>query len=103
MSSKLVWIVIESTSPIQIPIMNFFESTSSGLGFENNNYTPNWYEPHKIIKPEPPNFLKPSNSQNKEALGNIKLVGVYSNHESAKLAVGCAPNRKILGPSTISL
>ena len=107
MSSEALWIVIESINLIQLPIMSYDY---------NNNFTeleqPIWYEPHNSIRSEPrnshrsilqeqQNFLKPSNIQQREPLVNIKLVGVYSNFESAQLAVGVAPNRKLLGPTVL--
>ena len=105
MSSEALWIVIESVNLIQLPIMTYDYDT---------NFTeleqPVWYEPrnlmrsdnsHRSILPEPQNFLKPNNIQQREPLANIKLVGVYSNFESAQLAVGVAPNRKLLGPTVL--
>jgi hypothetical protein len=120
MSAETLWIVIESVSLIQLPNMTFDYNTNfSEFGY--NSQQPVWYEPdnshrsilpeprsltrpdnsHRSILPEPQKFLKPNNIHQREPLVNIKLVGVYSNFESAQLAVGVAPNRKILGPTVV--
>jgi hypothetical protein len=92
MSVEPLWIVIESISLINhIPIItyeqptNFFESEIS-----------RWYKPYNLIQQNnhPRTILH-------ESLANIKLVGIYSNFESAQLAVRFAPNRKILGPAVV--
>ena len=120
MSAETLWIVIESVSLIQLPNMTFDYNTNfSEFGY--NSQQPVWYDPdnsqrsvlpesrnllrpnnsHRSILPEPQNFVKPNNINQRDSLVNIKLVGVYSNFESAQLAVGVAPNRKILGPTVL--
>jgi hypothetical protein len=121
MSAETLWIVIESVSLIQLPNMTFDYNTNfSEFGY--NSQQPVWYDPdnsqrsvlpesrnllrpnnsHRSILPEPQNFVKPNNINQRDSLVNIKLVGVYSNFESAQLAVGVAPNRKILGPTVVN-
>ena len=73
-----------------------------------SSYQPLWTDsanlsmglnPHKGIYPEPQNFMKPYGFQNADSLSSIRLVGVFTNYESAQAAIGCAPNRKLLGPA----
>lgn len=109
MSSEPVWIVIESISPLQIPIITY-EHNKNALRYGTSLHQPLWGDlpsfppslnPHKGIMPEPVNFMKPNNFPNREGLNLIKLVGVFGNFESAQAIVSCSPNRKLLGPATI--
>ena len=109
MSSESVWIVIESISPVPIPIMTY-DHNRSALRLGTSLHQPLWGDssgfpmglnPHKGIVPESPNFIKPHNFPNRDMLSSIRLVGVFGNLESAQGAVSCAPNRKILGPTVI--
>ncbi len=109
MSSEPVWIVIESVSPIQLPIITF-EQNRNTMKLNTSLHQPLWSDLpnsplglnfYKGIYPEPQNFMKPHKFNNKDSLSSIKLVGVYANLESAQLAVACAPNRKLLGPGLI--
>ena len=107
MTSEAVWIVIESVSPLEIPIMTYDHnknSTISGSSLHLWNETqsfPMGLNPHKGIIPEPPNFLKPNNFPVKNSLSSIKLIGVFTNLKSAQAACGFSPNRKILGPTIV--
>jgi hypothetical protein len=109
MSSEPVWIVIESVSPIQLPILTY-EQNRNAIRLNTSLHQPLWSDLpnsplglklHNDIYPEPQNFMRPQNFQSKESLSSIKLVGVFANLESAQLAAGCAPNRKLLGPGIV--
>ncbi len=109
MSSEPVWIVIESVSPIQLPIITL-DQNRNNLRLNTSLHQPLWSDlsssplgmnHHNDIYPEPQNFMKPHNFHNKDSLSSIRLVGVFANLETAQLAVGCAPNRKLLGPGLI--
>jgi hypothetical protein len=109
MSSEPVWIVIESVSPIQLPILTLDQNRNS-MRLNTSLHQPLWSDLpnsplginfHNDIYPEPQNFTRPQNFHNKDSLSSIKLVGIFANLESAQLAVGCAPNRKLLGPGVV--
>jgi len=108
MSLEPVWIVIESSSSLQLPIITY-DHNKNTLKLGTNLHQPFWNDSHgfptriqdKDYLPEPPNFMKPNNFTGKDSLGSIKLVGVYANYESAQSAVLCIPNRKLLGPAII--
>lgn len=109
MSTEAVWIVIESVSPLQIPIMTY-DHNKNFMRLGTSQHQPLWdsvpsltigLNPHRGIFPEPPNYVKPHNLTNRDSLGSIRLVGVFSNLESAQAAVACSPNRKLLGPSIV--
>lgn len=109
MSSEPVWIVIESVSPLQLPIITY-EHNKNALRYGTSSHQPLWGDlpsfssglnPHRGVIPEPANFMKPNNFPNREGLSSIKLVGVFANLESAQAVVSCSPNRKLLGPAAV--
>jgi len=108
MSLEPVWIVIESSNSLQLPIMTY-DHYKNNLKLGTNLHQPlrnnSHYFPPRIqdndYLPEPPHFMKPHNFTKKDSLESIRLVGVFTNYESAHSAVLCIPNRKLLGPAII--
>ncbi len=109
--SQAVWIVIESVSPMQIPIITYeradraervIRHTQTRFNFEvEQNQSINWGPgiPNYPFYPEPPNFIKkPEQLAKPDNLNTIKLVGIYLDFDTAQNIARARPNRKLLGP-----
>ena len=100
MSSKTVWVVVESICSNKIPIVTYENNNLLG-DVSSSSFSNIFRKPKPIICPEFQVLVKPENIENKQNLSNIKLIGVYLNLESAKSAVANKPNRILLGPAII--
>ncbi len=114
--SQAVWIVIESVSPIQVPIITY-ERADRVSQHAQSKFNPdvgqtqsiNWGPgipmdlgfrvPRMPLYLEPQNFIKnPEQLVKPDNLNTIRLVGIYLDFDTAQNIASSEPNRKLLGP-----
>ncbi len=125
--TEKLWVVVEIFSSYEIPIkmldneMSHYPPTATPFGtpefghvnnltslraknilsFPEHDFNDN---PLKITKPRPygdiPDFAKYKHKF--VSSPEVRLIGIFSSYEAAKSASSCAPNRVLLGPSSVS-